>query len=481
MDACEVFAFTLFYLYLKIHLNQSNNKNGADEQLIFGVVHIFIRSPIMKKIYIPIISVILFCFTLLGQQTIELNKNIKNINGKVKIDLLKETHGENLRIFQHPLKIKNEDNTFNDNFVIKKELVKEWYNSSWVDYINNDFSYDSKWNLIEINNQTWKSAWVDNRKYSYKYDNENNLIEMLDEEWFVSGNIWRNMRKYLYSYDSLNNLIIEISKKWESNDSTWQNNLKYAFTYDTIGRLEEEICYNWWINDDSWKFDKKRTFSYNSFNKITEELNFAWNDSAWINIAKMSFNYDMANNLIEWLYQSWTEEKWENEQKKVYTFDSSNNLIEEVRLNWSNIINEWMNYLKYNSTYDTDNNKIETIQYEWNDNNGQWSWKNYFQFLYTYDQIVNIKNFNFINNNFVKFKKLPKGVYFDIPHINNQNLILHIYNIKGRKIGVLKGQEKEGGVFFNFETIKISSNIYIITLYDNKMTMLNKGKLVKLR
>jgi len=429
----------------------------------------------MKNKYMTALITLLFCIAIFGQQTPALKNKLSGNDAKNEMELLKKKYGEQLRIFREPGRWNEKKFEGNREFVITEELCERWSNNNWVNDNKMNYSYDSKWNLIESQTFDWDTTWINIGKYIYTYSQQNRLDESIYSYWDKPNNIWKLSYKKNYSYNTDGILIEEILKDWDSNNSTWDNNTKYSYLIGTNETIKEKIEYHWTGTETNgwWKPWYKDMLSYIN-NLISENLIlFARDDTTWENNQKETYSYNQKKQILELLIEQWSTQ-WNPGLKYTYLYDSLNNTIEKVREDWYIIGNYWVNVLKYIDYYDSSKKLIETVI----QNVPVDQWVNCQKISYKYEQISDIKTLKSIDRKFINFKILPKAVYINIG-IKNKDLILNIYNIKGRKIGTFDLEKnKNNGIFVNLENIKLQSNVIIFALYTNKMQLLARKRFV---
>jgi hypothetical protein len=252
------------------------------------------------------------------------------------------------------------------------DLIQEWKNNQWSNYVKIIYKYDSQNNMTEELAQIWQSGqWVNGYRFTNTYDLQNNQTSSIFQFW-LSGQ-WSNMSKGTFSYDSQNNLKEEVWQLWEGQ---WVNEDKYSHSYDSQNNLSETIYQGW--ESGKWENLSNELYTYNAQNDYTEILYQLWENAKWEDYGLQTFYYNEQNQCTSYVFQYWENNGWKNDAKVLLTHDSQNNMTSETWQNWWDGI--WENSDKSICSYDENNNATSGFSQYWSGS----SWVDADGLLYVY-------------------------------------------------------------------------------------------------
>ncbi len=358
-----------------------------------------------------------------------------------------------------------------DVFVLKEDLRQEWINDQWNNYSKTTFDYNSSGNRTQSLREKWKdSVWVTTTKGIYeKYNADGNPLEVVSQYW--NDTDWVNNLKWYYSYNTEGNITEDLMKVWK--EGIWENQDRYTYTYDANGNMTKFLDDRW--SDDQWEGSKILDYSYDQENDTTGSVLQWYMNGQWKNMWKSTWIYDSSGTIIEKIVDSWSaDSQWVKYEKDFYTYDINTNVTELSTQRWVDSL--WQDNKKISYTYDSLGNRIEELYQLGGSGN---SWNNYEKWTFTYHEIpVPISHLPHNHFGSFKIKLQDKRLYIQAEDYRANDLVLKIYNLKGREIASLKSKEFRDGFIFFWQTLKFSYNVYIICLQDLKFGTVYSAKII---
>ena len=149
--------------------------------------------------------------------------------------------------------------TYEGDLCVTKTISKwKWRDSTWVDRIIKELSYNENGDRDEKVNYKWRdSIWTPKHKIAYSYNSNFDLSEKLIYKWIDST--WANKARASITYgNNLNPLQILLEKK-DSTD-TWVNISLRENTFSEDNVLMESVKYKW--QDEGWIPRKRNEYIY---------------------------------------------------------------------------------------------------------------------------------------------------------------------------------------------------------------------------
>ena len=119
---------------------------------------------------------------------------------------------------------------------------------------------------------------------------------------------------------------------------------------------------------------------YDKKGRKTEEIKYYWDDatSKWVNNVKYTVEYNASNDTTVWMRLQWSEDKngWVNDQMKEFTWQAKGIKTVQTTSNWKNNDwdktgeGSWKNSFEYAYTYNSNNDVLTQIRREWSDEKG---------------------------------------------------------------------------------------------------------------
>lgn len=196
----------------------------------------------------------------------------------------------------------------------------------WINYIRNDYSYDSK-DLI-----TGQISYI----------------------WDVTNSVWQTNIKTVFSYDAKNFLILAIDSIWDDSKKKWNLNTKVEITNDAAGRPLTVIFSFWNTVFKQWDYAGRDEFKYNQAGQEISYINSVWdeNNFDWLYTSRFLNNRNGFGSVILYLVSSWDGTQWVDQDKSEYMLDGNQNMISEMHYLWNENLNRWNLLLRANCSYD---------------------------------------------------------------------------------------------------------------------------------
>ena len=214
------------------------------------------------------------------------------------------------------------ENAYTNSGNLENQIIS--YNNGtdeWSNYQQHNYTYDGNGNKLSDITYNWDgiSSWTESSKSAYSYDENDNLLDKTEFGWDPATSTWINYREYIYMYNSTDNVITgETDKMWDNTNAEWVNMYSYEFIYDSKGNFINETDKVWdetksdWINyyktdieyttsmnasDLVLPFDENTIATFFSHGRIETISDFLWDTqtNTWLQYDNAKFHYSNFN------------------------------------------------------------------------------------------------------------------------------------------------------------------------------------------
>ena len=383
----------------------------------------------------------------------------------------------------------------------ENETAYGWNGTDWEEYSRIFYFYNSYKKLITVYKVESFLNWDTTSISNYKYDEEGRECERIVKVWdqdrdtylqwrmtssFKDGNLsekiyanyekgfWLNIGKTNYKYNLRNKLTERIVSVWE-NDS-WENKSRYNFIYDADYFKTKRFQLSG--SNSFWDTLNMRTFIYNIAKQLIEENRKVKQKGVWVGDSKFTYDYNSDGKVVFHRFQYWVDSLLVNGNMNLYEYNENGNISQEIEQGWRN--NNWENNFKVNFIYDLNGNLINKIHNNWSNGN----WNNTVQYIYSYNEITDIKEKDIMKNSFELLNNYPNPFNnsTNIKYIlkNNTNVSLILYNELGEKIKtIVNAYQSKGEYHIILNAGDLPSGLYFISMKIDKNIITQKIILLK--
>ncbi len=209
--------------------------------------------------------------------------------------------------------------TYNAQKLPVNVYVKSWNSatSSWEDYYQILYTYNTNNNPTQILMKVFIGTWVDGIKVTYTYNAQNKVTQTVTMRMNQSTLQLENDSRSTYTYDTNGYVIRELIESWENN--SWVNSERINFTNNSSGYITQEIT-EFWSENNVWENDWKVTYIYDAKWKKIFAREYIWNETVWDNYWYITYTYDSQDRISETLFKSWESNAWKNFEIENWTY-----------------------------------------------------------------------------------------------------------------------------------------------------------------
>ncbi len=161
-----------------------------------------------------------------------------------------------------------------------------WSGSAWVNFRKDIYTYGGD-GVTEILTQSWTGSWSDAERIVYTYDGSGRRTQSLSQLWRNSS--WRNWVKNDYSYDgATENEILDVHSDWDTAGSAWVEGWADTSRYSADRRIELVTAYF------TFPFVTRFLYAYDGAGNLTETINQNGPGPSWLNYSRTVDVYTIA-------------------------------------------------------------------------------------------------------------------------------------------------------------------------------------------
>ena len=270
--------------------------------------------------------------------------------------------------------------TYSSDELLAEKLFQVWtIDSTWLDGLYFEYTYNEAGNLTEMVIQYWKpdsAVWVNHFRKTQTYNDDGLLTDINTFWWHCWAEEWVNHHHKIFTYDA-DILVADTVKIFHHMDEEWMDFLYNEFTYNEAGMKIVKTNYFKHMGMGEWLLNFRWNYAYDSTGALVTQITGQdWHAplEEWEDFNRYNYTYDVDGNVIYYLYEKWNhfDSTWKGIVQIDYFYDASGFLSQYVMQHKPMCLDEWANVKQAFFTYDADGNMIEKIVQLWNPEAEDW-------------------------------------------------------------------------------------------------------------
>lgn len=259
----------------------------------------------------------------------------------------------------------------NDNLRLRANSEKVYINNQATNKDTTIYTYNNPNDKLPsiTTYMLWNQpgqVYVNNFRYLYSYNTNGKTEERIYQTW--DGSSWININRFTYTYNSFGSNVTTSISNFSNN--TWGETSRTENTYNAQGTLIQILTKE---IQNGVLVDKNRyTNTVDNLQRTTDRKTEIYNNNTWANEGREVYYHTGNSTNVDSIY--------------LYSWNTNSNIWEPTRrttqkFNGQNLITEWITYqLPANKpqqkwVYDYNNQNLQILweQYSWSTNNNVWN------------------------------------------------------------------------------------------------------------